>query len=154
MHEPVGELSACERRLLYWVNTNSSEGRLNKGGYEMTAIIDESGLPHDAVALWTEDVPLSEGLTMLDQPILTIHRAPEDIANGAACIVAPGGGYRILASDHEGLQVAKWLNRRGITCFVLRYRVGPKYHSSVSLIDGLRAVRLAVSYTHLRAHET
>ena len=47
-----------------------------------------------------------------------------------------------LASDHEGLQVAKWLNRRGITCFVLRYRVGPKYHSSVSLIDGLRAVRL------------
>ena len=108
----------------------------------MTAIIDESGLSHDAIALWTEDVPLSEGSTMLDQPILTIHRAPEDRANGAACIVAPGGGYRILASDHEGLQVAKWLNRRGITCFVLRYRVGPKYHSSVSLIDGLRAVRL------------
>ena len=107
----------------------------------MTAIIDESGLPCDALALWTENVPLADGSAMIDQPILTIHRAPGDRANGAACIVAPGGGYRILASDHEGLQVAKWLNRKGITCFVLRYRVGPKYHSSVSLIDGLRAVR-------------
>ena len=107
----------------------------------MTAIIDESGLPCDALALWTENVPLADGSAMIDQPILTIHRAPEDRSNGAACIVAPGGGYRILASDHEGLQVAKWLNRKGITCFVLRYRVGPKYHSSVSLIDGLRAVR-------------
>ncbi|MFL2526311.1 MAG: alpha/beta hydrolase [Candidatus Azotimanducaceae bacterium] len=107
----------------------------------MTAIIDESGLPCDALALWTENVPLADGSAMIDQPILTIHRAPEDRSNGAACIVAPGGGYRILASDHEGLQVARWLNRKGITCFVLRYRVGPKYHSSVSLIDGLRAVR-------------
>ena len=46
-----------------------------------------------------------------------------------------------LASDHEGLQVAKWLNRRGITCFVCATGLS-KYHSSVSLIDGLRAVRL------------
>ena len=107
----------------------------------MKAMIDEVGLQYDAVALWTEDIPHAKGSGIIDQPILTIHRAPDDKANGAACIVAPGGGYRILASDHEGLQVAKWLNRKGVTCFVLRYRVGPKYHSSVSLLDGLRAVR-------------
>ena len=57
-------------------------------------------------------------------------------------IVNPGGGYRILASDHEGLQVARWLNRHSIAAFVLRYRVGERYHSDISLLDGLRAVRL------------
>ena len=107
----------------------------------MKAMIDEVGLQYDAVALWTAAIPHAKGSGIIAQPILTIHRASDDKANGAACIVAPGGGYRILASDHEGLQVAKWLNRKGITCFVLRYRVGPKYHSSVSLLDGLRAVR-------------
>ena len=48
-----------------------------------------------------------------------------------------------LASDHEGLQVAQWLNGYGIHAFVLRYRLGPRYHSSISRLDGQRAVRLA-----------
>ena len=60
-------------------------------------------------------------------------------------IVNPGGGYRILASDHEGLQVARWLNQYGIAAFVLRYRVGPTYPTSVSLLDAQRAVRLVRS---------
>ncbi|MYD42588.1 MAG: alpha/beta hydrolase [Gammaproteobacteria bacterium] len=55
--------------------------------------------------------------------------------------MCPGGGYRVLASTHEGLHVAAALNRAGIAAFVLRYRVGPKYHSSVSLLDGQRAMR-------------
>lgn len=55
--------------------------------------------------------------------------------------MAPGGGYRVLATTHEGLHVAAALNRAGVAAFVLRYRVGPKYHSSVSLLDGQRAVR-------------
>ena len=56
--------------------------------------------------------------------------------------VNPGGNYRRLSSDKEGLQVARWLNGRGIAAFVLRYRVGERYHSDVSLPDGIRAVRL------------
>ena len=56
-------------------------------------------------------------------------------------IVCPGGGYRILASTHEGLHVAAALNDVGVKAFVLRYRVGPKYHSTTSLLDGQRAVR-------------
>ena len=67
---------------------------------------------------------------------------PDRDATGAGVIVNPGGGYRILASDWEGLQVARWLNRAGVAAFVLRYRVGERYHSDVSLLDGLRAVRL------------
>lgn len=56
-------------------------------------------------------------------------------------IVCPGGGYRILASTHEGLHVAAAFNDVGVKAFVLRYRVGPKYHSTTSLFDGQRAVR-------------
>ena len=107
----------------------------------MKAKIDEAGIRPEAMSLWSDAAPMSEGSDMIDQPILTVHRPDPENCLGVACIVAPGGGYRILASDHEGLQVAKWLNRRGITAFVLRYRIAPKYHSSVSLLDGLRAVR-------------
>ena len=64
------------------------------------------------------------------------------MATGTGMIVNPGGNYRRLSSDKEGLQVARWMNGRGIAAFVLRYRVGERYHSDVSLLDGIRAVRL------------
>ena len=72
----------------------------------------------------------------------SVDRSPCAQLNGAGVIVCPGGGYRTLASDHEGLQVAQWLNQSGIHAFVLRYRLGPEHHSSVSLRDGKRAVRM------------
>ena len=91
--------------------------------------------------LWIDSAPKALGTGPLHEPQLTVHLPAEGLANGCAVIVNPGGGYRILASDHEGLQVARWLNRRGIAAFVLRYRVGPDYPTSVSLLDGQRAVR-------------
>ena len=95
-----------------------------------------------AVELWPDGAPAAVGDLDIDRPRLTIH-LPESVrSTGAGVIVNPGGGYRKLASDHEGLQVARWLNRRGIAAFVLRYRLGERYHSDVSLLDGLRAVRL------------
>ena len=90
--------------------------------------------------LWRHGAPGARGDGVQDRPALTIH-VPAARANGCGIVVNPGGGYRTLASDHEGLQVARWLNRCGIAAFVLRYRVGPKYHSEVSLLDGLRAMR-------------
>lgn len=96
--------------------------------------------------LWPDGAPQAAGGEEVDCPALTVHLPDREHANGAGIIVNPGGGYRVLASDHEGLQVARWLNRAGIAAFVLRYRVGPKYHSDVSLLDGLRAVR------YVRAH--
>ncbi|MDE0349177.1 MAG: alpha/beta hydrolase [Gammaproteobacteria bacterium] len=100
----------------------------------------------DRRLLWPEGAPQATGGEAIDCPALTVHLPEPEYANGAGIIVNPGGGYRVLASDHEGLQVARWLNRAGIAAFVLRYRVGPKYHSDVSLLDGLRAVR------YVRAH--
>ena len=55
-------------------------------------------------------------------------------------IVCPGGGYGFLAS-HEGPDVAEWLNTLGVTAFVLKYRLGPRYHHPAMLNDAQRAIR-------------
>jgi len=57
-------------------------------------------------------------------------------------IVCPGGSYRALASNHEGRQVANWLNSLGVAAFVLKYRLGPRYHHPVELGDAQRAIRM------------
>lgn len=92
--------------------------------------------------LWPKGAPGAEGHEPTDIPAISIHLPDPSMATGTGIVVNPGGGYRILASDHEGLQVARWLNRRGIAAFVLRNRVGPKYTTEISLLDGLRAMRL------------
>jgi len=56
-------------------------------------------------------------------------------------IVCPGGGYSGLSMDKEGDQIARWLNSLGVTAFVLKYRLGPKYHHPVELGDAQRAIR-------------
>ena len=108
-------------------------------------VVDDN-LPTTNIRLWAGAAPESLGGEIIDQPMLSLHFA--ESGNGCGVIVCPGGGYRSLASDHEGLQVARWLNAQGIHAFVLRYRLGPKYHSSVSLLDGLRAMRLVRFHAH------
>ena len=98
-------------------------------------------LGHEQVLLWPDGAPEAEGDEAIDRPALTIHLSAPEKNTGAAVVVNPGGGYRILASDHEGLQVARWLNSVGVNAFVLRYRLLPKYASSVALLDAQRAVR-------------
>lgn len=56
-------------------------------------------------------------------PTLTVYRPASGTANGTAVIVCPGGGFQMLAVTHEGEMVARWLADRGITAFVLKYRV-------------------------------
>jgi acetyl esterase/lipase len=95
---------------------------------------------HDSeVLLWPKGAPQAKGTALIDKPGMSIH-TPE-APNGSAVIVNPGGGYNILAADHEGLQVARYLNRQGVTAFVLRYRIGPTYDSAISLLDAQRAIR-------------
>ena len=85
------------------------------------------------------------GTEPADKPRITVYRAPVDKANGAGIIVCPGGGYRNLASDHEGKQVAEWMNTLGVSAFVLQYRVGPRYRHPAPLRDAQRALRLVRS---------
>jgi acetyl esterase/lipase len=59
-----------------------------------------------------------------------------------AVIICPGGGYVNLASNHEGRQVASFLNSMGVIAFVLKYRLGPRYHHPIELGDAQRAIRM------------
>jgi predicted peptidase len=57
------------------------------------------------------------------KPTLTVFVPEADKANGTAVIIAPGGGFHALSINSEGLDVAKWLVQKGVTCFVLKYRL-------------------------------
>ena len=91
------------------------------------------------IRLWDGPAPGNQGNAAEDTPMLTSY-VPKSGATGAAFVVCPGGGYGMLA-DHEGKPVAEWLNTLGITAFVLRYRLGPKYHYPYITGDVLRAIQ-------------
>src|SRR5215210_7541620 len=91
-------------------------------------------------ALWPQGAPGALGKEAADVPTLTPYLAPKERATGAAIVICPGGGYQHLA-DHEGRPVAEWLNSVGVTAFVLKYRLGPRYHHPSMLQDAARAVR-------------
>lgn len=59
----------------------------------------------------------------VSEPSLVVFRPDPASSNGTAVIVCPGGGFHFLAMEGEGEQIARWLNERGITAFVLKYRV-------------------------------
>lgn len=96
----------------------------------------------EPVPLWTDKVPGATGEAEPDRPTVRIHLPPKDKANGAAVVICPGGGYGIIAMDHEGSQVANWFNAQGITALVLRYRLSP-YRHPIPLNDAQRAIRYA-----------
>ena len=62
-------------------------------------------------------------LRNISDPTMTVFRPQPGRANGVGVIVCPGGGWRILAWQHEGLDLARWLTGRGYTAFLLKYRV-------------------------------
>jgi acetyl esterase/lipase len=90
--------------------------------------------------LWEKGAPGALGQADTDKPTITVYRAPR-ASSGTAVIVAPGGGYGALAIEHEGRQEAYWFNAMGITAFVLKYRLGPRYHHPIELGDAQRAIR-------------
>ena len=91
--------------------------------------------------LWSGDAPGALGKLDGDIPTITVYPALGASATDASVVVCPGGGYGGLAMDHEGKQVADWLNTHGITAVVLKYRLGPRYHHPVELGDAQRALR-------------
>jgi acetyl esterase/lipase len=101
-----------------------------------------AGDPPASIPLWPQGAPGAVGHEDADKPSVTMYVPPADKANGTAVIICPGGGYGFLAMDHEGRQVAEWLNQRGVTAFVLKYRIAPRYHHPAPLEDAQRALRL------------
>ena len=91
--------------------------------------------------LWPAGAPGAQGTQDEDKPTLTPYLPPHGISTGTAVIICPGGGYQHLAMDKEGEQPALWLNSLGVAAFVLKYRLGPKYHHPNELMDAQRAIR-------------
>lgn len=93
------------------------------------------------IPLWPGGAPGALGSTSNDIPTITPYLAPATNATGAALVICPGGGYAGLAA-HEGHDYALWLNQHGVTCFVLKYRLGSHgYHYPAEFEDGTRAMR-------------
>ncbi len=99
----------------------------------------------DTIPLWESRAPGALGDNDADRPTLTVFRAAARQNGVTSVIVAPGGGYVNLSMDKEGRQVASWFNAMGITAFVLKYRLGPRYHHPIELGDAQRAIRLVRS---------
>ena len=98
--------------------------------------------------LWPDGAPGAKGSADGDRPSMTIYLPPEDKANGSAVVIFPGGGYGHLAMDHEGHQIAEWLNSLGVAGFIVKYRhrrSGSGYGHPAPLQDAQRAVRVVRS---------
>jgi acetyl esterase/lipase len=107
------------------------------------------GTPPDLVG---DPKPESGASTHVSRPTMTVY-APKGRNTGVAAVVFPGGGYQVLAMDLEGTEICDWLNMRGITCVLLKYRVpnsgptmlqGRRYYPKVqtAVQDAQRTLRL------------
>jgi len=94
------------------------------------------------IYLWEQNVPHALGSEEKDKPKITVWFPDADRSVGTAIVVCPGGGYGNLAMDHEGKQIAEWLNSLGITAAVLDYRHrGKGYGHPNPMLDVQRALR-------------
>ncbi len=97
------------------------------------------------MVLWPNGAPGAIGADDTDIPKLFVYPAPGG-GTHPAVIVLPGGGYRTLSTEKEGGEEARWLNARGVTAFVLEYRLGPRYGFPAPMLDGARAMRYVRSH--------
>ena len=97
------------------------------------------------VVIPPDQVPISvvgniNSVNNIHYPTLDVY-VPK-LPAGQGVVICPGGGYSGLAIDHEGRQIAQWLNSLGVSAFVLKYRLPPKYRHPVPMQDVQRAMRL------------
>ena len=90
--------------------------------------------------LWANGAPGAVGDADEDKPTITAY-IPASNRTKTAVVIAPGGSYMHLSMVREGSDVAAWLNAHGVAAFVLKYRLGPKYHTPIELGDAQRAIR-------------
>lgn len=100
----------------------------------------KAGDAQQPIILWPDGAPGALGHEPVDIPTLTPYLPAPEKATGAGVVICPGGGYEHL-SDREGPPIAEWLNSVGVAAFVLKYRIGPRYHHPAPLLDAARAIR-------------
>jgi acetyl esterase/lipase len=92
-------------------------------------------------------------LTNVSEPTLAVYRPAKGKANGSAVIVAPGGGYSILAIEHEGTQTCEWLNTLGVTAVLLKYRVPKRDMQMPDNLAAIQDAQRAISVTRANAKQ-
>jgi acetyl esterase/lipase len=115
----------------------------------LMTVLTVAAQEHPVIPLWKIDAPGAKGTQPEDTPTLTIYKAAQPSPARSGVVVLPGGGYVHLAFDYEGTEIAEWLNRIGLSAFVVKYRLGPKYQYPVQLWDAQQAIR----YVRLHASE-
>jgi acetyl esterase/lipase len=95
----------------------------------------------------SDDPALPKKFTVVHHPSIYVFLPPKEKANGAAVVVAPGGGHSQLVIDKEGWEMADWFNKHGVAAFVLKYRLAkaPNSHYTVAQdawADASQAMRL------------
>lgn len=108
-----------------------------------------SSLPSAPIYLWFENELIApdceriqdQRVHSVDNPALIPFWPAPDVANSAAVLIFPGGGYTRLAVNHEGHDIARWFAGRGVAAFVVKYRL-VEYGFPAPMLDGLRAIRL------------
>ncbi len=90
-------------------------------------------------------------VTNVSVPDITIYKPAKP--NGTAIIVAPGGGYSILAIEHEGTQTCEWLNTLGVTAVLLKYRVPKREMQMPDNLAAIQDAQRAVSLVRANAKE-
>jgi acetyl esterase/lipase len=111
-------------------------------GFVAMISINLAAAPSAAEPLWPNGAPGAHGTGPQDTPTLTRYAPAAGTANGATMLVLPGGSYAMLA-EHEGKGYAEWFAARGITAYVLQYRLGSAgYRHPTMLHDAARALRL------------
>ncbi len=98
------------------------------------------------------EVPPTTRVTNISSPTMSVFLPPAEKRNGTSVVICPGGGYRILAWDKEGTEVAAWLNTLGVSAFVLKYRT-PTADRQPSWLAPAQDVQRAVSVVRHRASE-
>jgi acetyl esterase/lipase len=136
----------------------------------LSAVCAAQTAEHNAILLWPNGAPGSEGktspesvritpdgehvLSSIHRPSITPYLPANEKATGAAVIIAPGGGHAELWADHEGYNVANWLCDRGVAAFVLKYRLAREKGSTYSVEgDALPDIQRAIRLVRSRAVE-
>lgn len=136
----------------------------------VSATLSAAAAEPEQILLWPEGAPGSEGKPENDivvvgrsgersiygvhRPSITPYLPAKGKSTGAAVLVIPGGGHRVLAWDHEGPNLAKWLSERGVAAFVLKYRLARETNSTYKLeVHPLADTRKAVEMIRARASE-
>ena len=111
--------------------------------------------PGDPEGMEEKVTPGEKGIKQVastGHPTIAVYSPPKDKNTGAAIVVAPGGGYRVLAFEHEGTQVGEWLASIGVTAVLLKYRV-PRRPGDDDNKAPLQDAQRALSLTRSRAAE-